>query len=284
MTSTASGPASSRGPLLLLVTAVLWSTNGVLIKELQAAGLSGVAIAAARSLVAGVFLAPFAFKRWRPIAEPAAMAFTVLLFTAMSASFVVATTRTTAANAIILQYTAPAWVFALSPLIVGERATARQWIAFAAAMIAVLFIFAMQFNTDRAGLLIGLLSGVVFGTQVVFFRRVRAVDPVVVAFLCCAGSAAVLTPLAAAGVNSLAAKAVALALLMGVVQFGLPYVLYAAGSRLVTAQTAVLIIMLEPVLNPVWVYLVRGEIPHWSTIAGGALILAAAMYLSLSRD
>lgn len=284
-----SPPATSprlrrRGILLLVAAAALWSTNGVLIKALHDRGLQGAAIASYRSLVAAAFLAPLAMRRWRPLPEPGWTAGAVLLFTAMCATFVIATTQTTAANAIILQYTAPIWVFALSPWINRERAEARQWMAFAASMLAIVLILATQYSADSFGLSVGLASGVVFGMQIVAFRRVRALDPVVFIFLCCAGSGVLLLPLALWGdARPPTAAAAALVVFTGVVQFGLPYVLYAVGNPHVAAQSTVLIFMLEPVMNPVWVYLARGEIPAWSTIVGGAIILLSVAYLSLRR-
>ncbi|MHC4067868.1 MAG: EamA family transporter, partial [Planctomycetota bacterium] len=73
-----------------------------------------------------------------------------------------------------------------------------------------------------------------------------------------------------------------LLVLMGVVQFGLPYVLYSAGIARVTAQEAILIVTLEPVLNPLWVWLGPGETPSVGTIVGGAIILASVTYLALT--
>ena len=284
----AKAPASTspvaRGTVLLLTAAALWSTNGVLIKSLYAAGMGGTNIAAFRSLLAAAFLLPFALQRWKPMAEPLWAAGTVLMFTCMSATFVLATTKTTAANAIILQYTAPAWVFLISPWIVGERAESKQWMAFAVSMLAVVFIFGTQYTSDLGGMLIGLSSGMVFGTQIVFFRRVRALDPVVLAFLCCAGSGVLLVgPAFWFEGCQLSAANLWLIVLTGVAQFGVPYVIYAAGVQRATAQRAVLIIMLEPVLNPLWVFLICGEAPHWGTTVGGGFILLSVCYLSLSR-
>jgi drug/metabolite transporter (DMT)-like permease len=284
VTPPASPPAdaSRRGLFLLLAAAALWSTNGVLIKALHDGGLHGATVASYRSLVAAAFLAPFAWPRRRALPHPLWTGGAVLLFTAMCATFVISTTLTTAANAIILQYTAPAWVFALAPLINRERAEARQWTAFAASMAAIVLIFSTQYASDALGLAVGLVSGMVFGAQIVLFRKVSALDPVVFIFLCCAGSGVLLLPVAVVVGGSMpSATLAALVLLAGVLQFGLPYVLYAAGNRHVSAQSAVLIVMLEPVLNPVWVYVVRGEIPAWSTIAGGGLILLSVAYLSL---
>ena len=271
------------GVLLLLAAAVLWSLNGLLIKTLQAGGVGGCTIAAYRSLLAAVVLAPWALRRRTPIPEKGWLLATVLAFTGMCATFVIATTMTSAANAIILQYTAPAWVFLFSPIILGESARGRQWAALGGAMIGVAVIFLWQFNTDAPGLTVALASGLVFGVQSVLFRRVRAVPPLVLAFVCCAGSGLVLLPVAV-----LVAPAAppgpqfALLALMGVVQFGLPYILYSAGIARVRAQEAILIVMLEPVLNPLWVWLGRGESPSAGTVLGGVVILLSVTYLALS--
>lgn len=275
-----------RGAILLLVAATLWSLNGLLIKTLHSGGdgMGGLSIAAYRSVFAGAALAPIAYLRRRPIAELGWFIAALLFFTGMCATFVLATTLTSAANAIILQYTAPAWVFLLSPWIVGDRTDARHWWAFAASMAAVGLIFVAQFSSDAVGLVVGLASGLVFGCQSVMFRRVRHVDPVVMACMCCVVSAACLTPLALViDGTAISGRQVGILALMGVVQFAVPYVFYSAGVRHVAAQTAVLLIMLEPVLNPVWVYLGRSETPHWSTIVGGGLIVVSITNLSWPR-
>jgi len=192
----ASGPspraAHRTGVLLLLAAAVLWSLNGLLIKTLQADGVGGCTIAAGRSVFAALVLAPWALRGWKPIAEKRWVVAAVLAFTGMTITFVLATTLTTAANAIILQYTAPAWVFLFAPIILGESTQTRQWLALAGAMIGVAIIFLWQFTSDAPGLGIALTSGLVFGTQPVLFRRVRSLRPVVLAFLACAGSGLVL--------------------------------------------------------------------------------------------
>ncbi len=273
------------GTVLLLIAAALWSLNGGLIKLLEATGLGAASIASFRSLVAAAVLLPFAWSRFKRLAEPLWTFATVLMFTGMCGTFVLATTATTAANAIILQYTAPAWVFVLSPFIVNERASSKQFVALTISMLAVALIFVAQYETDLFGMSIGVLSGIVFGTQVVLFRRVRAIDPIVLAFLCCAGSGLLLLPIAILlEPIKLTFPIAGWLLLTGAVQFGFPYVIYAAGVRHVSAQRAILIIMLEPVLNPLWTYAFHREVPHWSTIVGGAVILCSVGYLSLSRD
>jgi len=272
------------GVLMLVAAALLWSLNGLLIKTLGTEGVGGCTIASGRSLIAAAFLLPVAMRRWKPIAEKRWVLATILAFTGMTISFVLATTLTTAANAIILQYTAPAWVFIFSPLILRESASLRQWVALAGAMVGVAIIFFWQYTTEALGLTIALTSGLVFGTQSVLFRRVRALDPVVLAFVTCAGSGLVLLGPALLVDGPLpAGRPLLLLALMGVIQFGLPYVLYSAGVARVRVQEAILIVMLEPVLNPVWVWLGPGETPSAGTILGGAIILASVTYLALHR-
>lgn len=270
------------GLMLLVAAAVLWSTNGLLIKLLHGElGQGGLTIAGYRSLAAAIALAPLAYRRRRPIVNASWVAATVVTFTLMCTTFVLATTLTSAANAIILQYTAPAWVFVLSPLLLGERSTRAQWISLGLSMFGVGVIFVSQITSDPLGLSVGLASGVVFGVQSVLFRKVRGVDPAMLVWLTCSGSAVLLVP-AAAIIDGLTLTTTAAAYLvgMGVVQFALPYVLYSAGVARVTAQKAVLIVLLEPVLNPVWVWLFLSERPAPSTIVGGLMILAAVAFVT----
>ena len=273
------------GIVLLFAAAVTWSVNGVLIKTLQAGGVGGCTIASGRSLFAALVLLPMVARRWQPIPEKGWLTLTVLAFTGMTITFVLATTMTSAANAIILQYTAPAWVFVFSPIILGESARSRQWLALGGAMVGVAIIFFWQFTTDAAGLLVALTSGLVFGLQSVLFRRVRAVGPVALAFVTCAGSGLVLLPVAVLVDGRLPTGGMlGLLALMGAVQFGLPYVLYSAGIARVSAQEAILIVMLEPVLNPVWTWLGHGEVPSTGTFIGGVVILVSVTYLALSHE
>lgn len=270
------------GVVLLLIAAVLWSLNGLFIKSLHDTGVSAWSIAGFRSLFACAFLMPLALRRWKPIREWGWVLATVLTFTGMCATFVIATTLTTAANAIILQYTAPAWVFVFAPLIIGERATRHQYLGLTVSLVGVAVIFLWQYAPGHTGLIIGLASGVTFGIQSVLFRRMRAVDPLVLVWLVCGGSAVLLVPVALyAGDTHLTGPAVGLLIVMGVVQFGLPYVLYSAALGRVTAQQGVLIILLESILNPLWVWLARGEVPHVSTFIGGACIVGSVAYLGL---
>lgn len=272
------------GVVLLLLAAVLWSVSGVFVKTLHSGGLNAWVIAGFRSLFAGAILTPFAVRRLAPIREPAWFAAALLTFTGMCATFVISTTMTTAANAIALQSTAPIWVFLFAPLIVGDKASGRHYRSLLFSLTGVAVIFLSQYKIGHSGLLIALSSGFIFGMQSVFFRRVRAVDPVVMAWAACTVSGVLLVTVAYfVDTVTLSWPEAGWLAVMGVVQFAIPYVLYSAGLRSVSAQRAVLLILLEPVLNPVWVWLIVREVPHWGTVIGGILILASVVYVSLLR-
>ena len=114
---------SSQAAYALFACAAIWSLNGPLIKLLKQEDVPGITIACYRSLIGGAVFLPLAWRRLGTLrsAAPGWSIAAVLTFTLMTVCFVIATTKTAAANAIILQYTSPVWVFLLSPLLLKEK-------------------------------------------------------------------------------------------------------------------------------------------------------------------
>ncbi len=276
------------GVALLLAAALMWSLNGALIKLVyeDGRGPHGVIIAFYRSLFAGLCVLPFALgklhtlrpsvnSRLRIPLRPAALC-CVVFFALMTVCFVVANTKTEAANAIILQYTSTFWIFGLSPLVLNERARRKDVSLLALAILGILVIFLGNAVTDLFGLLNALGAGLFFGLLNLMIRRMRDSDPAAVTVLNNLGSALLILPLAVVmGGLFVSGKALILLIIMGVVQFGIPYYLYSLGLARVRAYQASLITMLEPVLVPVWTYLAVGEIVPFETLIGGGIILIA---------
>ena len=207
--------------------------------------------------------------------QPAAI-WCVIFFALMTVCFVVANTQTEAANAILLQYTSTFWVFGLSPWVLKERPAAREFRLLALAMLGIAIIFAGNASTDLFGLLMALAAGLFFGLLTLMIRRLRHSDSAAITVLNNLGSALLLLPAALlVGDLSLSPRAWLLIILMGAVQLGLPYYLYALGLMRVEAHRAALVTMIEPVLVPVWAYLAVHETVPGMTMAGGALILIA---------
>jgi drug/metabolite transporter (DMT)-like permease len=271
----------------------MWSLNGPLIKLLSQdtdayAGVSGTTIACYRSLLGGLFLLPLAARRFKTLGRApfAWRAGSVLTFTLMTVTFVVATTRTAAANAIVLQYTSPIWVFLFSPLLLHERARLADGFVLLLAMAGVGIIFFGHGRADTPALLIGLASGLGYGSLTVALRGLRAADPIAVVALNCVGSGLLLLPAVAVWASfDLEARQWMLVLLLSVVQFALPYVLFTWALRHVPAHRAALIVLLEVVLNPLFTFLLVGEPVPGPTLAGGPLILASvAIWVLLARQ
>jgi drug/metabolite transporter (DMT)-like permease len=260
-----------RAILLLLATAILWSLGGVLIKSIE---WPSMAKAGARSGIACVVLWCWLRKpefTWRPTQIGAALA-----YAATVSLFVIANHRTTAANAIFLQYTAPIYVALLGPWWLGERTRRIDWICVVIALAGIALFFRDQFSPrGLSGILAALGSGVSFGLMVILLRKERDGSPASALLLGNLVTAAIGLPFAIG--HALRAPEAGAVVVLGVVQLGIPYILYSLAIRHVTALEAILIPMLEPILNPIWVALARGERPGPWSLVGGARVLGAVL-------
>ncbi len=271
---------SWQGLIALVVCAAMWSLSGPLIKTLNEGGVSGLSIAFYRSIIGGALLLPFAIRGAGTLrnVRPAWPVASVVLFTIMTATFVIATTRTASANAVILQYTSPIWVFLLSPLLLGERPRLREGLVLLIAMGGVAVIFIGHGVADTPVLLIALASGFGYGALTVTLRGLRRVDPLVVTSMNCVGSGLILgAAIALDGTFVLSGKQWILVTVLSLVQFCIPYVIFAWALGRVEAHRAAIVALLEPVLNPLWTFLVVGEPVPGATRIGGPMILAGVL-------
>jgi drug/metabolite transporter, DME family len=262
--------------LLILAAAVLWSTAGAAIKS---CGLDGWQIAGGRSLVAALFLfAAVREARVRPtlraLAVAVAYAFTVILF-------VLATKLTTAANAIFIQDTAPLWVLVLSPWLLREAPTRGELLAVPVYAIGLGLFFLDELTAGQVtGNLLALASGVAFALSILGLRLLRHEGPAALVW----GNlvaAAVALPFFHAG-PAPAPLDWALVAYLGVFQLGLAYLCFSRGVSGTPAIEASLLVLLEPVLNPIWTFLFAGERPGPWAIAGGAVVLGATAWRTLA--
>lgn len=259
-------------PLFLLLAALCWSLGGVLIKSID---WPPMAIAGARSAIAIPIILAFtgrpriAFSVGQ-IGGAVGYALTVVLF-------VFATRMTTAANAIFLQYTAPIYVALIGRWYLGEKPLRVDWLVIAVALGGIALFFMDRLTVAGFwGNIVALGSGLAFASVAIFLRKEREGSPITCivlgnALVALAGAPFVLQA------PSLGGGDLWLLLLLGALQLGLPYVLYAIAIKQVTALEATLIPLLEPVLNPLWVMLALGETPGPWAIVGGLLVLGAVL-------
>jgi drug/metabolite transporter (DMT)-like permease len=258
---------------MLFVTALLWSLGGLLIKSIPWPPL---AVAGGRSFIAGIFLVLMARPK-RLALTPLALA-TAVCYAGCTICFVVATKLTSAANAILLQYSCPIWVALFGAWILRERPNRVDWIVIVATLIGIGLFFADKLSIDHlSGNIVALLSGVFFGFMAILLRKQKdavPMDSIVLGTLL--GGLVCIPALATA--PALDTRGWIALVLLGTVQLGLAYFFYAHAIRHVSALEAVLIPIIEPILNPIWVMLALGEKPtHWALL-GGAIVLTTSVF------
>lgn len=266
--TTASSVPATRGRLLVLGAALLWSLAGVFIKFLD---LPPLTIVFYRSLFAGLMFTPFLRRMDWQLSVP--VFFSALSYTAAISAFVAANKLTTAANAIVLQYTAPVFVFLFSRMVLGEKISRLNGLALALSMAGVGIIFLDSAGEpEMAGVGLAVLSGVLFAAYMINLRRTYSVSPVYLTWMNNAACALLLVWIVKSQL-ALSLPEVAILAVMGAVQLGLPYFLFSKGLQTISLQEAALIALVEPVVNPIWVALAVGEIPARATLGGGGLII-----------
>lgn len=196
--------------------------------------------------------------------------------------FVIANDRTTAANAIFLQYTAPIYVALLGGWFLGEKTRRIDWVCIALALFGVALFFRDDFSTrGLVGILVALASGVSFAMMVMLLRKQKDASPESSLLLGNLLTAVIGLPFGLG--HELTGSQWTILAILGAVQLGIPYILYSIAIKRVTALEAILIPMLEPILNPIWVALARGEVPGPWSLAGGGLVLGAVLIRSVVR-
>lgn len=267
---------------MLVAAAVLFSTGGAAIK---AVSLTPWQVAFSRSIIAAAVLLlaiPQSRRGWSLRTAPVALAYASTLVL-----FVLANRTTTAANAIFLQSAAPLYLLLLSPWLLKEHIR-RSDVAYIIAIAIGLALLFLQNEKSAAtapdpvrGNIYAAASGLTYALTLAGLRwlgRGKQTDPGIATVAM--GNlmvAAALFPLAMP-IRDANAVDVAVMLYMGVFQVGLAYVFVTRALRHVPALEANTVLLLEPALNPVWVWLLHGERPGRLALLGGAVILASTLW------
>lgn len=269
---------AAQGRWLIVLAALLWSTNGLFAKapdfDSWPADSRGMVLAFWRALFAGLFLLCVVRRRESSLWQvPAGV-----VFAGLSITFLVSLTWTTAANAIWLQSTAPLWVCGLALVFLGRQpARDDRWtLVFLSLGLALIVGCELSQSTSlgqqQYGVILAVLSGGCFGATVLLMEKMRDLDAAWVVAINHLAAAAILSPI----LLSAAAPTLwqlQLLVLFGVLQMGLPYLLFFHALRKLPIQEAAGLTLLEPILSPIWVLLRYGEVPRWWTIVGAVLIL-----------
>ena len=268
------GRSRGRAVCTLLLVAFLWSLSGILIKSVQ---WSSFGIAGSRSLIAALVLLPLVGYPIMPRGRREV--FAALLYAGTLLTFVFATKLTTAANAILLQYTAPIHVAILSHFFLRERLRGIDIISIIAVLVGMVLFFLDGISiAGMTGNIIAMVSGFLFATMVVCLRSLRDISPLRPVFWGNVILFIVSLPFMTLPLPD--ATGWFWILILGVVQIALPYYLFTIAIRYVTATDGVLVTTLEPILNPIWVMIGLGEVPGpWAligaTVVVGSIVMRA---------
>jgi drug/metabolite transporter (DMT)-like permease len=254
---------------MLACAATLFSTSGLFIKIIS---ISPLALVSARSLIAAAVLVlwlrrPHFTWSFAQVGGGVALALTQILF-------VISTRQTTAANAIFLQYTAPVYVALFGAWFLGERAKSYDWLTMAAIAVGFFLFFNEKLSPEGWwGNVYAILSGITLAWLLLFLRKQK--DGSTAETILLGNILAAIVGLPFLFTASPTPGDWAGILFLGVLQLGIPFIMMSVAIKWLTAVEAVLIQTLEPIFNPIWVFLVIGETPSILALAGGLVVLAA---------
>lgn len=262
-----------KSPIIkLIITALLRSTGGVLIKSLP---FPSLAIAGARSFVAVIVLLIYAKPKSLKIEKIeciGALAYALTLI-----CFVTANKFTTASNAIVLQFTAPIWIVLYLKFIKKESISPKTYLTI---LMVMLGMFMCVGGTDLTkhgfGNMIAILSGFAFASMIITLKEKSSI------IVCIIGNIIVfLVSIPYLPALVFETDYIIYILLLGIFQIGISYILYIESIPYVSTLQATLIPFLEPLFNPIWVMLLLKETPNMATLTGGLIILISIIHYNL---
>jgi len=269
----------SRATAQMLACALLWSLGGIFIKLVP---WSGLAIAGCRSAVAAVvflaymkiFRVPFVFNR-KTVISGITVCMTYICF-------VTANKLTTAANAIVLQFTAPVFILIFSGIFFGKRFAGRDVAAVVLTLGGIALFFLDQLGPGYLmGNCIAILAGAFFGGMYVTVGEAQAHERISAIFLGQIFAAAIGVPAAVIERVSVTPEAVACIVILGVLQLAVPYILMVKAVEHCTPLACALLGAAEPILNPVWVMIFDGETPGLFALLGAVVVITTITVWSI---
>jgi drug/metabolite transporter (DMT)-like permease len=257
---------------IMILTSVLWSSGGILIKLVNVGPL---AVSGLRSLIAAAII--FIYLKKPKFTWSLYQVLGAVAYASMAITFVAATRLTTSANAVLLQYTAPIYVAILGGVILKEKVALKDWITIAVTLIGVGLFFVDSFGFGGLmGNVLAIISGFCFALFIVCSRQQKEGSPMETILLGNIVTAVACMPFVVSADYDMTSIVGIISL--GIIQFGIPYVLYGIAIKHIRALDAVMIAVIEPILNPVWVLIFWGEKPGSWAILGGIIVLAAVTY------
>ena len=267
-----------KGELMMVVCGVLWSMSGITMKYINWNPLlivGGRGIFSAAIIFISMKMSGYKLKVSKKSIGIAFLTFMNLV------CFVSANRYTTAANAIVLQYTAPVFVLIVTAFILKRKLRSFEVITVFAALFGIVLFFMDQVSGNGLfGNILAVTSGFFMGIMYALTGEIKddgerisglVLGHTALAIIC--------VPLGYIFTDhaEITLLPIMLVVFLGVVQMGIPYSLYGRATALISGVEVSLISMIEPILNPIWVALIYGEVPGSRALIGAVLIIGAVI-------
>ncbi len=264
--------------LFMILASVCWSFAGLLIKQIT---WNPMVISGARSLIAGTFMLFFLKKEDLHFSKHIFLGGFCYVFVA--GLFVLANKLTTSTNAILLQFTSPIWIVIFGALLWQEKPTKKDLIVVATVLFGMVLFF---FGDLEIGGIIGNFAAIAAGMAVAFMIRVMQLDkdvnPLLMTIIGNYMLFIINIPFYFLYPPAMIVTNIQFVFILGVFQLACGYILFTKAVHYVSTLDAALLMVIEPLLNPIWVLLVLGEKPSIYALIGGVIVITTIVWSQIS--
>ncbi|MGI6562737.1 MAG: DMT family transporter [Clostridia bacterium] len=268
------------GTLYIFITALLFSTGGLFIKLLT---WSPLAINAARSAVSVLVIGTYLKLEKVPLKVNKYVLLGAVCMSATNNLYVVANKLTTAANTILLQFTAPVFILLFMWLFYKEKPKKADVITSIAVFTGILFFFMDSLQTgNMLGNVLALASGATYAVVFMLntFPDAHPVSSIILGHM----TSVIIGAPAVFRQTDFSSKNIILLLALGVFQLGVAYILFSKGLEHTPPVTAALITGIEPILNPTLVAIFYKETMTWPALVGGIIVFLSIIVYNVYKS
>ena len=267
---------------LMAACAGLWSIAGIFIKLIP---WNSLVIAGLRSLIAAVVVFLYMYVAKIKIKINRSSVVSGFFIAGTFLAFVSANKLTTAANAIVLQFTSPVFILVISALVFHQRFHKMDLLTVVVTLFGISMFFFDKLGTGSLlGNCLGIFAGLFMAGMYVVTGRTDADSRMSGILLGHVFTALIGVPLIFVFPTPVTSQAVMSILALGIVQLGIPYIFYGLAVKSCPPLACSLIGAIEPLLNPVWVFLFNGEVPGVYALFGGVIVISAVTAWCVWRD
>lgn len=261
--------------IYIVIAATLLSTGGIILKYVD---MNPMAIASSRGLVSAIVVWLYLKKPNFTFSKPQVIG--AFSYSMMVTGFIVANKLTTATNAVVLQFTAPIWIVILGVWFLKEKAYWYDLVCIAVVSGGMILFFIDDVGGGTVmGNIVAIFSGLALAGATIGMRLQKEGSPVETTLL--GHLMTVLIGLPFVFSASFTTANIIGIFLLGAFQLGIAYILYATAVKYLTALEVILIMFLEPILNPIWVMLIHGETPSKFSLLGGTIVILTVAIRSI---